>query len=185
MECAGEQVRRGQIRRRSLNESSSCNPAGCCAGPVYIPPGFQSGPGQIGVLHSDWPSIRDAVDAVGAGRSEDASLKHTWVTCWFQAAVLEAANSYWPLTSAGSLSWNQHEPNFYWLMVQAGSRGQPRGMLNSDWRGGQAASLYVDEDVTALEACERRLEAAYFLKVQGRSGHQGVEQEEAWGQGPS
>ena len=83
MECAGEQVRRGQIRRRSLDESWSCNPAGCLAGPVYIHPRFQGGPGQIGVLNSDWPSIWDAVDAVGAGRSEDAPLGHSWLICWF------------------------------------------------------------------------------------------------------
>ena len=72
----------------------------------------------------------DAVDAERAGRSEDASPKHSRVTGWFQAEVLETANFYWPLTSAGSLHW---EPNFHWLMTQAGSRGQPRGMLNSHW----------------------------------------------------
>ena len=76
------------------------------------------------------------------GRSEDASPKHSWVTSWFQAEVLETANSYWPLTSAGSLHW---EPNFHWLMAQAGSRGQPRGMLNSHWPRKPAASPYVDE----------------------------------------
>ena len=27
--------------------------------------------------------------------------------------------------------------------------------------------------------------AAYFLKVKGRPGHQGIEREEAWGQGPN
>ena len=52
-EIAEEQVRRGQIRRRSLDEIYWCNPAGCLAGPVYIHPGIQGGPGQIGVLNSD------------------------------------------------------------------------------------------------------------------------------------
>ena len=65
-EIAEEQVRRGQIRRRSLDEIVWCNPAGCLAGPVYIHPRIQGGPGQIGVLHSDWSRIWDAVDAVGA-----------------------------------------------------------------------------------------------------------------------
>ena len=122
---------------------------------------------------------------MSAGRSGDASLKHAWVTCWFQAMVLETANFHWPLTSAGSLSWNPREPNFRWLMAQAGSWGQPRGMLNSDWQRRPAASPFVDEAVTALGACERRPWAAYFLKVQGRSGQQDGGQEEAWGQGPS
>ena len=39
------------------------------------------------------------------------------MTCWFQAAVLGAANSHWPLTSAGSLCWNWGELNFYWLVT--------------------------------------------------------------------
>ena len=48
----------------------SCNqPVGCLAGPVHIHPGIQGGPGQIGVLNSDWPRIWDAV---GARRSGDA-----------------------------------------------------------------------------------------------------------------
>ena len=35
---AGEQVRRGQIRRWSLYDGWLVNPAEGCAGPVYIPP---------------------------------------------------------------------------------------------------------------------------------------------------
>ena len=71
-EIAEGQVRRGQIRRRSLNEFGGLNPAGGLAGPVYIHPGIQGGPGQIGVPNFDWSKIGDAVDAVGARRSEDA-----------------------------------------------------------------------------------------------------------------
>ena len=56
-EIAEGQVRRGQIRRRSLDEVCWLNPAGCLAGPVYIHPGIQGGPCQIGVLHSDWSRI--------------------------------------------------------------------------------------------------------------------------------
>ena len=61
---------------------------------------------MIGVLYFYWLLTWDAVDAESAGRSGDASPKHSWVTGWFQAEVLETANSYWPLTSAGSLNWN-------------------------------------------------------------------------------
>ena len=146
-EIAVGQVRRGQIRRRSLDECWSGNPAGCWAGSVYIPPGFQGGLGQISVLNFDWPTIWDAVDAVAARRSEDAPLGHSCLTCWFQAAVLEAANSHWPLTSAGSLCWNWCEPNFYWLVTRAGSLGQPRKMLNYYWWRVQAASLCADEAI--------------------------------------
>ena len=81
-EIAEEQVRRGQIRRRSLDEIYWCNPAGCLAGPAYIHPGIQGGPGQIGVLNSDWFRIWDAV---GARRSGDAPLGYSSLTCWFQA----------------------------------------------------------------------------------------------------
>ena len=84
-EIAVGQVRRAQIRRRSLDECWSGNPAGCLAGPVYIHPGIQGGPGQIGILNSDWPTIWDAVDAVGARRSGDAPLGYSWSICWFQA----------------------------------------------------------------------------------------------------
>ena len=98
-------MRRGQIRRRSLDEFCCGNPAGCWVGPVYIHPGFQGGPGQIVVLNCDWPTIWDAVDAVGVRRSEDAPLGHSCLTCWFQAGFLSAANSHWPSTSAGALCW--------------------------------------------------------------------------------
>ena len=66
------QVRRGQIRRRSLDEVCGLNPAGCLAGSVYIQPGIQGGPGQIGILNCDWSTNWVAVDAVGARRSGDA-----------------------------------------------------------------------------------------------------------------
>ena len=140
-------MRRGQIRRRSLDECWSGNPAGCLAGTVYIHPGIQCGPGQIGALNSDWPTIWDAVDAVGARRSGDAPLGYSWSICWFQAAVLEAANADWPLTSAGSLHWSWDELNSDWLLTSAGSLGQPRRMLNYDWWRVQAASLCADEAI--------------------------------------
>ena len=40
------------------------------------------------MLNYDWLLSGETVDAVGAGRSGDASLKHSsrgWVTGWFQA----------------------------------------------------------------------------------------------------
>ena len=73
-------------------------------------------------------------------------------------------------------------------MTQAGSLGQPRGMLNFHWWKTQAASPYADEVVTSLEACERCFGAVYsldFLKVQGRSGRHGIEWEEERGHAPS
>ena len=119
-------------------------------GRFIYPPRFQGGPGEVGVLHFHWSLNWDAVDAERAGRSEDASSKHSWVTGWFQAEVLEMANFYWPLTSAGSPRW---KPNFHWLMAQAGSRGQPRWMLNFHWPRRPTASLYSDEVASVLEAC--------------------------------
>ena len=65
---------------------------------------------------------------------------------------------------------------------------QSSKMRNYHWSKTQAASPDADEAVTSGEACERRLVAAYFLdflKVQGRSGHHGIEWEEERGQGPS
>ena len=112
-EIAEGQVRRGQIRRRTLNEVCGLNPAECLAAQVYIHPGIQGGPGQIGVPNSDWSRIGDAVDAEGARRSEDVPLGYSCLTCWFQADFQEAANSYWPLTSAGSLRWLPGKPNSY------------------------------------------------------------------------
>ena len=181
-------MRRGQIRRRSLDEACGLNPAGCLAGPVYIHPGIQGGPGQIGVPNSDWPRIGDAVNAVGARRSDDALLGHSCLTLWFQANFQEAANFYCPLTSAGSPRWLPGKPNSYWLMTQAVSLGQPRGMLSFHWWKTQAASAYADEPVTSLEACERHLWVAYFpdfLKVPGRSCSRGIECEEERGHVPS
>ena len=73
-------------------------------------------------------------------------------------------------------------------MTQAGSLGQPRKNLSFHWWKTQAASAYADEAVTSLEACERRLGAAYFpdfLKVQGRSSRRGIEWEEDRGHVPS
>ena len=80
-EVAEEQVRRGQIRRRSLDEIYLCNSAGCLAGPVYIHPGIQDGPGQIGVLNYDWSIFWGTVSAVGARRSGDAPLGYSSLTC--------------------------------------------------------------------------------------------------------
>ena len=136
----------------------------------------------------DWSKIWDAVDAVGTRRSEDAPLGYFLLTCWFQADFLEAANSHWPLTSAGSPRWIPRELDFYWLVTQAGSLSQPCGMLDFHWWKTQAASSYADEAVTYLEASERRLVAACsldFLKMQGRSGHHGIEWEEERGQEPN
>ena len=53
------------------------NPAGCLAGQVYIHPGIQGGPGQIGILNSNWSRIGDAV---GARRSGDAPLGYSSLT---------------------------------------------------------------------------------------------------------
>ena len=184
-EIAKGQVRRGQIWRRSLDEVCGLHPAGCLAGPVYIHPGIQGGPGQIDVMHSDWPTI---LDAVGAKRSEDAPLGYSCLTCWFQADFLEAGNSHWPLTSAGSPRWIPRELNFYLLVTQAGSLSQPRRMLDFHCWKTQAASPYADKAVTSSEACERGRVAAYSLdlpKVQGRSGHHGIEWEEERGQEPN
>ena len=127
------------------------------------------------------------MDAESTGSFGDASLKHSWVTGWFQAEVLERENSYWLLISAGSLRWKPGGANPHWLMAQAGSSGQPRGMLHFHWSRRPAASPYADEAASVLEACERHPRAAYFLKVQEqeRSGHQGSGLEEAWGQRPS
>ena len=119
------------------------------------------------------------MDVERTGRSGDASPKHSWAIGWFQAEVLELANSYWPLASASSRCWNSCETNFHWLMAQAGSQGQPRGMLNFHWLRQPAASPCIVEVTSISEACERRLQVAYFLKVQERSGHQGSELEEA------
>ena len=187
-ETAEGQVRRGQIWRRSLDEVCWLNHAGCLAGPAYIHQGIPGGPGKIGVLNCDWSTVWDAVDAVGARRSEGAPLGYSCLTCWFQADFLEAANSHWPLTSAGSLRWIPREPNSYWLVTQAGSLSQPCGILNFHWLKAQATLSYADEAATSVEACERRLVSAYFLgslKVQGRSGHHSIEWEEERGLGPS
>ena len=89
---------------------------------------------------------------------------------------------------ARSLHWIPREPNSYWLVTQAGSLSQPCGMLNFHWLKAQTAFPYVDEAATSVEACERRLVAAYFigsLKMQGRSGCHGIDWEEERCQGPS
>ena len=113
IETAERQVRRGQIQRRNLDEVCGLNPVGCLAGPGCIHPGIQDGPGQIGVLHSDWSRNRDAVDAVGARRSEDTPLGYSCLTRWFQADFQEAANFYWPLTPAWLQRWLPGKPNSY------------------------------------------------------------------------
>ena len=53
-------MRRGQIRRRSLDDCWSGNPAGCLAGPVYIHPGIQGGP----VSYSETFTILDCQTSV-------------------------------------------------------------------------------------------------------------------------
>ena len=159
-EIAEGQVRRGQILGRSLDEVCGLNPAGYLAGPVYIHPGIQGGPGHIGVPNCDWSTIWDAVVAVGLRRSEDAPLVYSCLTCWFQADFLEAANSHWPLNSTGSPRCIPRELNFYWLVTQAGSLSQSLEMLDFHWWKTQAASPYTDEAVTSLETCEKRLVAA-------------------------
>ena len=73
-------MRRGQIRRRSIDEIYWCNPAGFLAGPIYIHPGIQGGPGQICVLNSNWSRTGDAVDALGVRRSRDAPLGYSSLT---------------------------------------------------------------------------------------------------------
>ena len=123
MWVAGEQVRRGQIQRRSLYDGWLVNPAEGFAGPVSIPPGFQGGPSEIGVLNSYWLLTWDVVKAERTGRSGDASSMHSW----FQAEVLELLNSYWPLTSGGLRRWNPRRTNSHLLAAQAGPRGQPGG----------------------------------------------------------
>ena len=137
---------------------------------------WAGGSGKVGVLHFHWSLTWDAVDPERAGRSGDASSKHSWVAGWFQAEVLEMANFSWPLTSAGSPRW---KPNFHWLMAQAGLWGQPRGMLNFYWLRRLTASLYGDEVARFLEACAICPWAAYFPQMQERSGQQGGELEEA------
>ena len=79
-EIAEGQVRRGQIWRGSLDEVCGPNHAGCLAGPVYIQPGIQGGPGHIGFPNCDWSTIWDAVDAVGARKSGDAPLGYSSLT---------------------------------------------------------------------------------------------------------
>ena len=144
---AGEQVRRGQIRRRSLYDGWLVNPPEGCIGPVYIPPRFQGGPSENEVLNFYWSLTWDAVMAERAGRSGDASSKHSW----FQAGVLELPNSYQPLTSGWSRHWNPRGTNFHWLAAQTRSRGRPGGMLNFYWPRRPTASLYGDEVTSVLE----------------------------------
>ena len=110
-EIAEEQVRRVQIRRRSLDEILWLNPAGCWIWPVYIGGQIQGGPGQIGILNCDWLSAWDAVDAVSAGRSGDASPGHasqTQVTRLFQASFQSPwkANYDWLLAQSASPSFS-------------------------------------------------------------------------------
>ena len=56
------------------------NPAGCWVGLVYIPAEIPSGPGDICGSNYDWLLDCEAVDAVGTGRSADASLGHASLT---------------------------------------------------------------------------------------------------------
>ena len=139
-----------------------------------MPPGFQGSPGEVGVLHSHWSLTWDAVDAERAGRSEDASSKHSWVTGWFQAEVLEMANFYWPLTSAGSPRW---KPNFHWLMAQAGLRGQPRAMLNFHWPRRPTASLAT---ATRLQASWKLARAVHGRRILRRCRRGQVSKAASW-----
>ena len=120
-------MRRGQIQRSYLSDGWQLNPVWGQSGPVYIHHGFQGGPGKTVDLYSDLLLEWDAVTEERTGSFGDASRKHSWMTGWFQADVLEGENSYWPLTSAGSLRWEVSGANSHWLMAQAGSLGQPRG----------------------------------------------------------
>ena len=56
------------------------NPAGCWVWPVYIPVEIQRGPGDNCSSNYDWLLDWEAVDAVGAGRSGDASRGHASLT---------------------------------------------------------------------------------------------------------
>ena len=100
---------------------------------------------------------------------------------------MEGENSYWPLTSAGSLHWEVSGANSHWLMAQAGSLGQPRGMPNFYWLMRLAASSYADEVASVLEACDELLKAVCSrqMQQQARSGHPGDEGQAAWGHEPS
>ena len=131
-EIAEGQVRRGpdpeKESRRSL-WAESCWRLGWAG--LYTPQNSGWVQVQIGVPNCDWSTIWDAVDAVGARRSEDAPLGYSCLTCWFPGRFsLEAANSHWPLTSAGSPRWIPRDPNSYWLVTQTGSLSQPCGMRN-------------------------------------------------------
>ena len=160
-------MRRGPIRRSFLSDGWLENPVWGQSWPVYIHPGFQGGPGETGDLYSDWLLTRDAVADERTGSFGDASRKHSWVTGWFQAEVLEGENSYWPLTSAGSLRWKPSGANSHWLMAQAGSLGQPCGMPNFHWLMWLAASSHADEVASVLEACDELLRAACSQQMQG------------------
>ena len=88
------------------------------------------------------------------------------------------------MTQAGSLGQPRGMLNFHWV---TGSRFQSSRMLNCHWWKTGAASPYADVAVTSSEGCERRLGVAYsldFLKGQGRSGHRGIEWEEERGHAP-
>ena len=58
---AEEQVRRGQIRRCYLLSGWQSNPVWGRFGPAYKASRFQSGPGEMWILNSDWPLGWEAV----------------------------------------------------------------------------------------------------------------------------
>ena len=53
-------------------------------------------------------------------RGCSTGVPYSCLTRWFEADFQEAANFYWPLTSAGSPRWLPGKPKSYWLMTQAG-----------------------------------------------------------------
>ena len=57
----------------------------------------------------DWSLTWDAVSSERTGSFGDASSKHSWVTGWFQAEVLEMEKFHWLLTSAGLLDAKRGE----------------------------------------------------------------------------
>ena len=153
---------------------------------------IQSGPGQIGVLNSDWLSAWDAVDAVGARRSGDALLGHAsliQLTCLFQADSQPPweANYDWSLTQAASPGQPPEMENYDWMLGHTVSPFQPSRKENYDWLLTQAASPFSYAAVSSVEAYGARSGAAYFpcrrlecrdlLKVQGKLGHRDLERE--------
>ena len=85
---------------------------------MYIGGQVQPGPGDSAVLNCDWVLSGEAVDAVGAGKSGDASLEYSsqgWATSWFQLC-LDVDGDDAPSVSCGvSSSWG-----VYWVLLWEG-----------------------------------------------------------------